>query len=145
MTEVLEPTSVKSKDFAPGMVFEEFPAGFAVELPETPVHCGTGMTLASGPILPRLPWAVEEPANAEWVCACGFRMAAATTEETDPLNAVRLMSARLESLRWELDHAQEILADAVRKAIRCGAGPASLRDAANMDDAELESLLGQGS
>jgi hypothetical protein len=123
------------------MRFEELPAGLTLERPETPLHCGIGMTLATAPFRPRLPWAVEEPANAEWACACGFRMAAATTEETDPLNAVRLMSARLETLQWELDHAQEMLADAVRKAIRYGAAPAALRDAANMEDAELEDLL----
>ena len=59
----------------------------------------------------------------------------------NPLNAVRLMSARLETLQWELDHAQEMLAEAVRKAVRCGAAPVALRDAANMDDDELCGLL----
>lgn len=137
MTEVLEPVRVTSKELTPGILFEEYPGA----CPGTPLHCGTYMTLASAPILPRLPWAAGEPGNAEWACACGFRMAAATTEETDPLNAVRLMSARLESLQWELDHAQELLAEAVRKAIRRGAAPDALRVAANMDDAELEILL----
>jgi len=137
MTEVLEPVRVEQNRFTPETLFEEYPA----ECAGTPVHCGTYMTLASAPILPRLPWAAGEPGNAEWVCACGFRMAAATTEETDPLNAVRLMSARLESLQWELDHAQELLAEAVRKAIRCGAAPDALQIAANLDDAELEGLL----
>jgi hypothetical protein len=47
----------------------------------------------------------------------------------------------MESLQWELDHAQELLAEAVRKAIRCGAAPDALRNAANMDDAELHGLL----
>jgi hypothetical protein len=69
-------------------------------------------------------------------------MAAATTEETDPLSAVRLMSARLETVEWELDHARELLTEAVRKAVRFGATPGSLREAANMEDAELEVLLG---
>lgn len=137
MTEVLEPIRTVTEDFAPETLFEELPA----EQAGTPLHCGTAMTLASAPILPRLPWAADEPGAAEWACACGFRMAAATTEETDPLNAVRLMSARMESLQWELDHAQELLAEAVRKAIRCGAAPDALRNAANMDDAELHALL----
>ena len=137
MTEVLEPVRTASNEFGPGMFLEERPA----ECLGAPLHCGTSMTLASAPILPRLPWAADEPGSAEWACACGFRMAAATTEETDPLNAVRLMSARMESLQWELDHAQELLAEAVRKAIRCGAAPDALRNAANMDDAELHGLL----
>ena len=137
MTEVLEPVRVTSKESTAGTLLDEGPAGHS----ETPVHCGTGMTLVCAPLRPRLPWAPDEPASAEWACVCGFRMAAATTEETDPLNAVRLMSARMETLQWELDHAQEMLADAVRKAIGCGAAPAVLRDAANMDDAEIEALL----
>jgi hypothetical protein len=84
---------------------------------------------------------MEEPVQAEWACRCGFRMAAATTEATDPLSAVRLMSARLETVQWELDHAQELLAEAVRKAVRFGASPGALREAANMEDTELEALL----
>ena len=83
MTEVLEPARGKTRDFELGMVLEECLAERPVESLATPVHCGTGMTLASAPIFPRLPWAADEPANAEWACACGFRMAAATTEETE--------------------------------------------------------------
>jgi hypothetical protein len=51
------------------------------------------------------------------------------------------MSARLETVQWELDHAQELLAEAVRKAARFGATPGALREAANLEDAELDALL----
>ena len=135
MTAVLEPAETQTAVFAPCGPPSDDPVTVA------PVHCGTVMALGYVPSGPRLPWAMEEPAQAEWACRCGFRMAAATTEATDPLRAVRLMSARLETVQWELDHAQELLAEAVRKAARFGATPGALREAANMEEAELEALL----
>lgn len=137
MTAVLEPADTHMAAITLGAL----PGEAGATEPGVPLHCGTAMTLGYIPSGPRLPWGVEEPASAEWACRCGFRMAAATTEETDPLCAVRLMSARLETVQWELDHARELLAEAARKAVRYGATPGALRDAANMDDAELEALL----
>jgi hypothetical protein len=140
MTEVLES---KTADAMSGSGWQPEAAltGTTLANLEVPVHCGTGMALGYPPLHPRLPWDPEDSLQPEWTCACGFRLAAATTEATDPLNAVRLASARLETVQWELDYAQEMLAEALRKAAQSGADRAFLRDAANLDDDELRLLL----
>ena len=135
MTDVLEPKAAGLTEYNDG--------GWHLELESAgaPVHCGTGMALGYPPRRALLPWDPEESLQAEWECACGFRMSAVKTEASDPLNAVRLAAARLETVQWELDAAQQMLAEAARKAVRSGAEPGSLREAAGMDDAELRILL----
>jgi hypothetical protein len=60
----------------------------------------------------------------------------------DPLEAVRLASARMESLQWELDAAQERFESAVRSASRLGAGQQALARAAGLSVMELQDVLG---
>ena len=141
MTEVLEPKTAELTGYTHGEWHLDSAVDSAADGAGVPVHCGTGMALGYPPCQPLLPWDPEESLQAEWACTCGFRMSAVTTEAADPLNAVRLAAARLETVQWELDSAQQMLAEALRKAVRTGAGPGSLREAAGMDDAELRVLL----
>ena len=137
MTEVLEPKTAELTGYNDG----GWHLDIAMESAGVPVHCGTGMALGYPPCQPLPPWDPEESLHAEWACTCGFRMSAATTEAADPLNAVRLAAARLETVQWELDCAQQMLAEAARKAVRSGAEPGSLCEAAGMNIAELKVLL----
>lgn len=99
------------------------------------------MTAAPVPIA-SLGWAPLELGSSEWSCACGYRMD--SRPAGDPLDAVRLASARVESLEWELDAAQEAFANAVRSASRLGAAPAALSKAAGLTEPELQDFLAGG-
>jgi hypothetical protein len=102
------------------------------------MHCGVEMTAAPVPIA-SLGWAPLELGSSEWSCACGYRMDGGPAG--DPLEAVRLASARVESIQWELDAAQEGFANAVRSASRLGAAPDALSDAAGLTELELREFL----
>ncbi len=92
---------------------------------------------------------VLEPKTAEltgyndggWHLDIAMESAGVPVQAADPLNAVRLAAAWLETVQWELDCAQQMLAEAARKAVRLGAEPGSLCEAAGMDIAELKVLL----
>ncbi|GGH91329.1 hypothetical protein GCM10007170_07230 [Arthrobacter liuii] len=60
----------------------------------------------------------------------------------DPLEAVRLASARAESVQWELDAAQEQFENALRNASRLGADQKELGRAAGLTEVELQEFLG---
>jgi hypothetical protein len=64
------------------------------------------------------------------------------TQRPPALEAVQLASARVESLRWELDAAQERFANAVRSASKLGAGRGVLSRAAGLTVQELQEVLG---
>ncbi|MHC6230028.1 hypothetical protein ACX5I6_10055 [Arthrobacter sp. MMS24-T111] len=106
--------------------------------PAAPMHCGVEMTAAPVPIA-SLGWAPLELGSSEWSCPCGYRMD--SEPAGDPLEAVRLASARVESIQWELDAAQEGFANAVRSASRLGAAPDALSDAAGLTEPELREFL----
>ncbi|UKA65857.1 hypothetical protein LFT44_15290 [Arthrobacter sp. FW306-05-C] len=59
----------------------------------------------------------------------------------DSMEAVRLESAMLESLQWEMDAAQERFENAVRAASRLGAAPEALGKAAGLAAEELQEIL----
>ena len=65
--------------------------------------------------LDSITWAYLPSGLAEWACPCGFRLDAGVAD--DPLLAVRTASARVESLQWELDAAQERLEQALRRTL----------------------------
>ncbi len=106
--------------------------------PRTPVHCGAAMNMAAAEDL-SLPWAQLQSGFAEWTCGCGYRLDADVA--ADPLAAVRLASARVESLQWELDAAQEHFETALKTASDLGAAHAALSLAAGLTPAELQNLL----
>lgn len=127
MTAVLEPQQSERTALTPLAV----PAG-------TPIHCGTAMVMGAAP-LESLLWAHVPSGLAEWTCRCGFRLDADIA--ADPLSAVRMAAARVESLQWELDAAQERFEKALRSAAELGAGHAALGLAAGLPAAELDELL----
>lgn len=107
--------------------------------PEAPFHCGVAMTAGPVPIA-SLGWAPLELASSAWSCTCGYTVDGSPSG--DPLEAVRLASARMESLQWELDAAQERFESAVRSASRLGAGQQALARAAGLSVMELQDVLG---
>lgn len=125
MTAVLEPQQTAPAAHTPGRA--------AV----APLHCGAEM-LEVEP-LDSLAWAYLPSGLAEWACPCGFRLDAGVAD--DPLLAVRTSSARVESLQWELDAAQEHFEQTLRTAAALGAGRAALSMAAGLPAAELAELL----
>lgn len=140
MTAVLEPQ-------APGQStrvehYEELPlqpAPSVIGDPAAPFHCGAAM--AAGPVpIASLGWAPLELGSAEWSCACGYRIVDGGTAG-DPLEAVQLASARVESLQWELDAAQERFEHAVQSAARLGTGREDLGRAAGLTVEELQDIL----
>ena len=106
--------------------------------PAAPFHCGAAMRSTPVPV-PSLSWASTELDSREWTCACGFRIDVGIT--ADSMEAVRLESAMLESLQWEMDAAQAALATAVRAADQAGADRSGLGLAAGISAAELEDIL----
>ena len=109
--------------------------------PAAPFHCGVAMTAGPVPIA-SLGWAPLELASSEWSCTCGYTMDSAPAG--DPLESVRLASARVESLQWELDTAQEQFENAVRSASKRGAEGEALGRAAGLSAAELQDVLAGG-
>ena len=89
-----------------------------------------------------LGWAPLELGSSEWSCECGYRMDGGPGG--DPLEAVRLASARMESIQWELDAAQERFGSALRTASRLGARPEALAEAAGLNAVELQDYLAAG-
>ena len=143
MTAVLEPQAPGESLPLPGHdeVSLQSSAPVVLEDPAAPFHCGVAMTAAPVPIA-ELGWAPLELGSAEWICPCGHRVDGGTAGE--PLEAVRLASARLESLQWELDAAQERFESAVRGASRAGAGQEALGRAAGLSALELQEFLAGG-
>lgn len=116
-------------------------AGLTLDDPAAPFHCG--MAMASTPVpVPSLSWASPELDSKEWTCACGFRLDVGLT--ADSMESVRLASAMVESLQWEMDAAQERFENAVRTAARLGAGPEALGKAAGLTAGELQDILAGG-
>ena len=109
--------------------------------PAAPFHCGAAMTSTPVPV-PSLSWASTELDSKEWTCACGFKVDVGIT--ADSMEAVRLESAMLESLQWEMDAAQERFENAVRAASRLGAAPEALGKAAGLTAEELQEILAGG-
>ncbi|WP_285319288.1 hypothetical protein [Pseudarthrobacter sp. lyk4-40-TYG-27] len=145
MTAVLEPQAAGHS--IPVTIDTETPARPAesvaldITAPAAPMHCGAEMTASPVPIA-SLGWAPLELGSSEWSCACGYRLD--SEPAGDPLEAVRLASARVESIQWELDAAQEGFANAVRGASRLGAAPDALSDAAGLTQLELREFLAGG-
>jgi len=109
--------------------------------PAAPFHCGAAMMSIPVPV-PSLSWASPELDSREWTCACGFRLDVGIT--ADSMETVRLESAMLESLQWEMDAAQERFENAVRAASRLGAAPEALGKAAGITAEELQEILAGG-
>jgi hypothetical protein len=109
------------------------PAPESFDGPAAPIHCRRPMILAEA--------TASGSTNLEWTCACGFRKDTAPALTFHPLDGVWLAAARLESLQWELDAAQEALAKTVRTAAAQGAERTALRTAAGLTEAELEAVL----
>lgn len=143
MTAVLEPQA--PGESLPVLGHDEVPLHSSAPVvlgdPAAPFHCGAAMTAVPVPIA-ELGWAPLELGSAEWTCPCGHRMEGESAAE--PLEAVRLASARLESLQWELDAAQERFENAVRSASRAGAGQEALGRAAGLSSLELQEFLAGG-
>ncbi|MEQ4519746.1 hypothetical protein ABLI39_10345 [Pseudarthrobacter sp. B907] len=104
----------------------------------SPSHCGAAMTMAAAESA-SLPWAPLQSGFAAWTCGCGYRLDADIAAE--PLAAVRLASARVESLHWELDAAQERFENALKAASGLGADRSALALAAGLTPDELQDLL----
>ncbi|MFF2344694.1 hypothetical protein [Pseudarthrobacter sp. NPDC058119] len=118
------------------------PAGpMELDDPAAPFHCGVAMTAGPVPIA-ALGWAPLELGSSEWSCTCGYTMDSAPAG--DPLESVRLASARVESLQWELDAAQEQFENALRIASKRGAEVEALGRAAGLNAAELRDVLAGG-
>ncbi|WP_336715760.1 hypothetical protein [Arthrobacter sp. USHLN218] len=143
MTEVVDPIQVtglqsvfdgegSAADTAFGLAAMA-PAPESFDGPAAPIHCRRPMTLAEA--------GASGSTELEWSCACGFRKDTAPALTFHPLDSVWLAAARLESLQWELDAAQEALANAVRAAAAQGAERTALRTAAGFTAAELEAVL----
>lgn len=113
----------------------------ALDDPGAPFHCGVAMTAGSVPIA-SLGWAPLELGSSEWSCACGYTVDSGPAGE--PLESVRLASARVESLQWELDAAQGQFENAVRTAAKRGAGREALGRAAGLSAVELRDFLDGG-
>ncbi|MDQ0118010.1 hypothetical protein J2T22_001187 [Pseudarthrobacter defluvii] len=139
----LQPTEPSAFDESPVSALLDGPAP-AMDLggPAAPFHCGVAMT--SGPVpIASLGWAPLELGASEWSCTCGYTEG--SSPAGDPLEAVRLASARVESLQWELDAAQEQFGNAVRNASKHGAGEGALGRAAGLSAVELREFLDGGS
>ncbi len=127
-----------------GVPGSSFPAGHSSlgqDDPAAPFHCGAAMRSTPVPV-PSLSWASTELDSREWPCACGFGLEGGIT--ADSLETVRLESAMLESLQWEMDAAQERFENAVRAASRLGAAPEALGKAAGLTAEELQEILAGG-
>ncbi|GLB67995.1 hypothetical protein [Arthrobacter mangrovi] len=143
MTEVVDPiqaTGLQSVFDGQGSAAEtafQFaamaPSAESFDGPAAPIHCRRPMILAEA--------AASGSTNLEWTCACGFRKDTAPALTLHPLDGVWLAAARLESLQWELDAAQQALGKAVRAAAAQGAERTALRTAAGLTEAELEAVL----
>ncbi|WP_235009419.1 hypothetical protein [Arthrobacter sp. SLBN-83] len=131
-----QPTGLPGSSFA-----AEQRSGSGMDDPAAPFHCGVAMMSTPVPV-PSLSWASTELDSKEWTCACGFRMDVGIT--ADSMEAVRLESAMLESLQWEMDAAQERFENAVRAASRLGAAPEALGKAAGLTPEELQEILSGG-
>ncbi|MDQ0145920.1 hypothetical protein [Pseudarthrobacter niigatensis] len=121
---------------------EEHAEPMDLEDPAAPFHCGVAMTAGPVPIA-SLGWAPLELGSSEWSCTCGYTMDSAPAG--DPLESVRLASARVESLQWELDAAQEQFENALRTASKRGAEEDALGRAAGLSAVELQDILAGGS
>ena len=143
MTAVLEPQAPGRS--TPLETCEDLPhqpaAAAVLTSPGTPFHCGVAMTESAIPIA-SLGWAPLELGSSEWSCTCGYRMDSGPAG--DPLEAVRLASARVESIQWELDAAQERFMTALSNASRLGAGQEALSEAAGLSAVELQEFLARG-
>ncbi|UUL77461.1 hypothetical protein NG819_08385 [Pseudarthrobacter sp. Fe7] len=117
---------------------DDVAAPAALEDPAAPFHCGVEMTAGPVPIA-SLGWAPLELGSSEWSCTCGYKVDGGPAG--DPLESVRLASARVESLQWELDAAQDRFENAVRNASKLGAGQEALGRAAGLGAVELQELL----
>lgn len=138
----LQPTapSAVDKSTVPALMDDPAPA-MELDEPAAPFHCGVAMT--SGPVpIASLGWAPLELGALEWSCTCGYTVDGSPAG--DPLEAVQLASARVESLQWELDAAQEQFENAVRNASKHGAGEGALGRAAGLSAVELREFLGGG-
>ncbi|MFC4395162.1 hypothetical protein [Arthrobacter sedimenti] len=129
------PTGLPDSSFAPAR------SDRGLDDPAAPFHCGAAMRSTPVPV-PSLSWASTELDSREWTCACGFRIDVGIT--ADSMEAVRLESAMLESLQWEMDAAQERFENAVRAASRLGAAPEALGKAAGLTAEELQEILARG-
>lgn len=109
--------------------------------PAAPFHCGVAMTAGPVPIA-SLGWAPLELGSSEWSCTCGYTVDGGPIG--DPLESLRLASARVESLQWELDAAQERFENAVRSAAKLGAEREVLGRAAGLSAVELQEFLDCG-
>ncbi|WP_235565055.1 hypothetical protein [Arthrobacter sp. Soil764] len=143
MTAVLEPQAPEQLMRAESNVELPFQsAGEMVpDVPAAPFHCGAPMTAGPVPIA-SLGWAPLELGSDQWSCACGHTVDDGPAG--DPLEAVRLASARVESLQWELDAAQERFGSVLRSAAELGAGRDALSRAAGLTVEELEDVLRTG-
>lgn len=125
----------------PGSSFAQEHSNGGLDDTSAPFHCGHAMTSTPVPV-PSLSWASTELDSKEWSCACGFKMDVGIT--ADSMEAVRLESAMLESLQWEMDAAQERFEKAIRTASRLGADPEALGKAAGLTTEELQEVLDGG-
>jgi len=141
MTAVLEPQAPEQSLSLRGTgdVRPQPEAPVALDHPAAPFHCGVAMTAGPVPIA-SLGWAPLELASSAWSCTCGYTIDGGPAG--DPLEAVRLASARMESLQWELDAAQQRFESAVRGASRLGVGQEALSRAAGLSTDELQDVLG---
>ncbi|MFC8041001.1 hypothetical protein ACFUOZ_16735 [Paenarthrobacter sp. NPDC057355] len=64
------------------------------------------------------------------------------TRRTGLLDVVWTAAARVEGLQWEMDEAEESLAQAMRSAVEAGAGLPDLAIASGMSFADIGKLLG---
>ena len=67
----------------------------------------------------------------------------APSKRTGLLDLVWTAAARVEGLQWEMDEAEDCLAQAMRSALVAGAGLPDLAIASGMSFADIEQLLGQ--
>ena len=65
------------------------------------------------------------------------------SKRTGLLDLVWTAAARVEGLQWEMDEAEESLAQAMRSAVTAGAGLPDLAIASGMSFADIEQLLAQ--
>ncbi|GGJ38324.1 hypothetical protein [Paenarthrobacter histidinolovorans] len=65
------------------------------------------------------------------------------SKRTGLLDLVWTAAARVEGLQWEMDEAEESLAQAMRSAVAAGAGLPDLAIASGMSFADIEQLLAQ--
>jgi hypothetical protein len=65
------------------------------------------------------------------------------SKRTGLLDLVWTAAARVEGLQWEMDEAEESLAQAMRSAVTAGAGLPDLAIASGMSFADIEQLMAQ--